>query len=232
MNSSGVLTCLLTALIAGEACQTRTVAPDPAGYDYFPLQTGHYIVYDVQEQRYLPGATIPVDRTYQLKEVVGAAYTDITGQQAYRLLRYHRQADGKPWQTDSIWSARQTDSEAIRTENGLDFVNLRFPVSDRLRWNGNRYNALGNDEYEVRNSQQPYRVSDKQFSETVTVVVQEDSTLLAQDKRMDVYARALGLIYKERIRLQYCATTPTCIGQYQIDYGIRQIYRIRSSGSE
>lgn len=223
---------ILIALLSSIGCRSVDSGPVSAGYDYFPLETGRYIIYDVTEYQYSLTATIPVQRAYQIKEVVGASYADVTGQKAYPLLRYRRLAEGQPWRTDSIWSARLVDSEAVRTENGVDFVKLRFPLGDRLRWNGNHYNAIGEDEYEMRNSGQPYRVSDKQFSETVTVVAQEDSTLLSQDKRIDIYARQTGLIYKERLQLQYCSSTPACIGTYQIDYGIRQIYRIHSSGSE
>jgi len=222
---------VLVALLSAGGCQSDTSDPVTPGYDYFPLETGRYIIYDVNERHYSLN-TAPIQRLYQIKEVVGASYTDVTGRQAYRLLRYRRSVESQPWLADSIWSGRLVDSEAIRTENGVDFVKLRFPVSDRLRWNGNRYNAVGEDEYEARNSGQSYRVSDKQFNETVTVVAQQDSTLLSQDKRIEVYAEQVGLIYKERVQLQYCSTTPACIGTHQIDYGIRQIYHIRSSGSE
>ena len=223
---------VLTALLPGTSCQLVDSGPVSSGYDYFPLVTGRYTIYDVTEYQYSLTATIPVQRAYQVKEVIGASYTDVTGQKAYRLLRYRRLAEGQSWRVDSVWAARLVGSEAVRSENGLDFVKLRFPVSDRLRWNGNHYNAIGEDEYEIRNSGQPYRVSDKEFSETVTVVIQQDSTLLSQDERIDIYARQIGLIYKERVQLQYCSSTPACIGTYQIDYGIRQIYRIHSSGSE
>ncbi|GAB3643485.1 hypothetical protein [Spirosoma arcticum] len=223
---------VLIVLLLSIGCRSVDSGPVSSGYDYFPLVTGRYTIYDVTEYQYSLTATLPVQRAYQLKEVVGASYVDVTGQKAYRLLRYRRSTEDQPWRTDSIWSARLVNTEAIRTENGLDFVKLRFPVSDRLRWNGNRYNAIGEDEYEMRNSGQSYRVSDKQFTETVTVVAQRDSTLLSQDKRIEIYARQIGLIYKERVQFQYCSSTPACIGTYQIDYGTRQIYRIHSSGSE
>ena len=212
-------------------CQSTTTEPVSAGYDYFPLTTGQYIIYDVQEQQYALNAA-PVQRAYQLKEVVAASYTDVTGQTAYRLLRYRRAADGQPWQADSVWSARLVNAEAIRTENGRDFVKLLFPVSDRLTWNGNQLNSFGDDTYELRNSNQPYRVSDKQYDQTVTVVAQNDSTLVSQDKRIEVYARQVGLVYKERTQLQFCSSSPACVGKYQIDYGIRQVYRINASGHE
>lgn len=232
MLRSGNSLVVLMTLLPFMSCRSVNSDPISSGYDYFPLQTGRYTIYDVTEQQYLLTATTPVKRVYQLKEVVGAVYADVTGRQAYRLLRYRRSMESQPWLTDSVWAARLVNEEGVRTENGLDFVKLRFPVSDRLRWNGNRYNTIGADDYEIRNSGQPYRVSDKQFDQTVTVVAQQDSTLISQDKRLEVYARHVGLIYKERTQLQYCSTTPACIGTYQIDYGIRQIYRLRSSGTE
>ena len=231
MFRSGSFAFLLVMILFAGGCRPVSELLSP-GQDYFPLEAGRYIIYDVSEHQYSLAATVPTKRAYQLKELVGAAYTDVTGQQAYRLLRYRRLAEGQPWQADSIWSARLVGNEAVRTENGLDFVKLQFPLSDRLRWNGNRYNAVGEDEYEARNSGQPYGVLGKEFSETVTVVAQQDSTLLSQDKRIDVYARQVGLIYKERTQFQYCSSTPACIGTYQIDYGIRQIYRIHSFGRE
>ena len=192
---------------------------------------GHYVIYDVSEQRFSL-TSAPVQRTYQVKERVGQRYTDATGQPAFRLLRYHRSTAQQPWQPDSAWSVRLVNNEAIRTENGLDFVKLVFPLGDRLRWDGNRYNASGRDEYEIRNSHQPYRVQPVSFGETVTVVAQNDSTLVSQDKRLEVYARQVGLVYRERIQVQFCSSSPGCIGRNQIDYGIRQFYRIQTYGTE
>jgi hypothetical protein len=212
-------------------CLSSKIEPVSAGYDYFPLETGQYAIYDLTEQYYSLNAA-PVQRTYQLKEVVGDSYLDVTGNKAFRLMRYRRSTANQPWQADSVWSTRLVNNEAIRTENGLDFVKLLFPVSDQLTWDGNRLNSAGNDDYQLRNSRQPYRVSDKQYDETVTVIAQNDSTLVSQDKRIDIYARQIGLIYKERTQLQFCSSSPGCIGKYQIDYGIRQIYRIQQYGKE
>jgi len=188
-------------------------------------------VYDVSEQQYALNAP-PVQRTYQVKEVIGAPYTDATGQSAYRLMRYRRAALAAGWQLDSIWTIQRTDNQLIRTENGLAFVSLLFPVSERLTWNGNRYNALGEEPYELRNVGQPYRVSDTTYDQTLTVMGRNDSTLISHDKRLTVFARQVGIVYRERIQLQFCSSTPACVGTNQIDYGIRQIYRLRQYGTE
>ncbi|GAB4015944.1 hypothetical protein [Spirosoma koreense] len=212
-------------------CQSSTTEPVTIDSSYFPLETGRYIIYDVQEQQYRLNAA-PTERTYQLKEQIGEAYSDVEGQQSYRLMRYRRAKETEPWQADSVWSVRLFHDEAIRAENGKDFVKLVFPVMNRLSWNGNQRNGADRDDYELRNVGQVYYVLDKPFDQTATVVAQDDSTLTAQDRRLEVYARQIGLIYKERTQLQFCTATPACLGHSQIDYGIRQVYRIRTYGKE
>ncbi|AKD55283.1 hypothetical protein [Spirosoma radiotolerans] len=222
---------IVVALALLSGCQPAITGLAPADSAYFPLETGQFCIYTVQEDQYRLQAE-PIQRNYQIKEVVGAPYTDVAGQTAYRLMRYRRATDSQPWQADSVWSARLVTNEAVRTENGQDFVSLLFPIRNGLTWNGNRHNAFGPDEYEVRNAGQPFRVLEKLFNETVTVVAQDDSTLVSQEKRIAVYARQVGLIYKERTSRQFCTTSPGCIGKNQIDYGIRQVYRIQTYGKE
>lgn len=226
-------TCFLVflALISFSGCQPAVTEPAPSDYTYFPLEAGQYSIYNVQENVY-PRRAASTQRNYQIKEVVGDPYINVTGQTAHRLIRYRRSIDSQPWQADSVWSARIVMNEAIRTENGQDFVSLLFPVRNGLSWNGNRYNTGGQDEYELRNAGQPFRVLEKSFDETVTVVAQDDSTLVSQEKRMAVYARQVGLIYKERTYYQFCTNSPGCIGKNQIDYGIQQVYRIQTYGKE
>lgn len=222
---------ILGGLLGLSGCQLPSAEPGKSDYEYFPLETGQYVVYDVQEQQY--GLRVaPVQRTYQLKERIGQSYADVTGQMAYRLLRFRRTTEQASWQADSVWSVRLVNNEAIRTENGRDFVKLLFPVRNSLSWDGNRRNASEADDYVTRNVGHAYYVQDRRFDETVTVVAQDDSTLISQDKRVDVYARQIGLIYKERVQLQFCTATPACTGHSQIDYGLRQVYRIRTYGKE
>ena len=202
-----------------------------AGDGYFPLEVGRYVIYAVEEQQFSLNAP-PVSRTYQLKERIDQPYTDVTGQTAYRLFRYRRSTANQPWQTDSIWAVRRVNNEVIRTENGRDFVRLVLPVANQLSWDSNRYNQLGRDDYTIRNAGQPYRVLDKAFDETVTVSNPLDSTLISVKKRIDVYARQVGLVYAERVNLQFCTATPVCSGRNQIEYGTKQIYRIQTYGTE
>lgn len=225
------LLCWVFAVGLFGSCQPETPSTPPDTVDYFPLITGQYIIYDVAEQRYSFTAA-PVSLIYQRKEVTGSAYADVTNQPAYRIFRYRRTTESQPWQLDSVWSTRRSRTDAIRTENGRDIVKIVFPVTENARWNANRLNSMGADEYELRNVGRPFSVSGMTFGETATVVQQDDSTLVGQDKRREVYAGGVGLIYKEVIQLQFCTDSPGCIGKNQVVYGLQQIYCIRSYGRE
>ena len=109
---------------------------------------------------------------------------------------------------------------------------MLFPPAERLSWNGNIYNTLGEDNYELKNVNRPLKIGGTTFERTATVVQQNDSTLVNQDKRVEVYAAEVGLIYRERVNVQFCSSTPACVGKAQIDFGTRQFVRFRKAGNE
>lgn len=215
------------------ACQSTT-EPMATGYDYQPLEKGNFWIYDVTEQQFsLNGSA--TTKTYQVRETITNSYADPasdepTGTPVFRIERHRRTNDSQAWQPDSVSSIRITNSQLVKNENNRSFVKLVFPLIDRFEWNGNAFNSAGEDLYQLKNTGMPYNVLNQSFAETATIVQQNDSTLVSQDKRVEVYARKVGLIYKEKVQLQYCSSTPSCVGKAQIDYGIRQYFRLRSYG--
>lgn len=203
----------------------------PSGTAFFPAEIGRYIEYDVLEEEYSPGKSAVI-RQYQWKEVMAERYTDPTGQPVYRIERFRRTADGQRWGADSTITLRLAADHAVRNENGKDYVKMVFPPSENKRWNGNLYNTGGEDSYELKRVNKAYIVANKTFDRTVTVMQQEDSTLVNQDKRVEVYASGVGLVYREMVQLQFCSSAPTCVGKAQIDFGIRRYVRFKNAGKE
>lgn len=218
----------LFALLFVSGCQSPT-EPQAPGYAYFPLETDQYRDYAVTEQQFSLNGTATTE-TYQLREVMTDSYENSAHQPAFRIKRYRRTSDTEAWQPDSVSSAVLINDQLVKTENNLSYVKLIFPVSERAQWNGNAFNALGKDEYQFRNTGQPFTVLNQTFPVTATVLQQNDSTLVNQDKRLEIYAQNLGLIYRETIRLQFCSATPSCVGTGKIDYGFRQYLRLKAYG--
>ncbi|WP_266367124.1 hypothetical protein [Tellurirhabdus rosea] len=224
-----------TALLACQSSVEKREA-DPAGpdlsglgYDFAPLELGRFWVYEVTEQR-IPLGGSPIERIYQIRETLTETYTDLSNARAYRIERAIRLSDNQPWEPDSAGSIRLTQDQLIRTENNRDFVRLVFPVYERAEWDGNLFNSLGADAYQIRNTRCSYSVLNQTFPETITVVQQNDSTRVNQDRRLEVYARQVGLVYRERVQVQFCSSTPGCVGKGQVDFGIRQYIRLKSYG--
>ena len=223
------LSFILTTSLISCSTNCKDCAAAPTGIAYFPLKENAFIEYDVQEDEFALGRA-PVSRTYQLKELIVEKYTDATGQSIYRIVRFSRANTTQNWQTDSTLTIRLTANQAIRNENSRDFVKMVFPVYEKSFWNGNAYNNGGEDKYELQKVGKLLKINGQTFENTATVVQQNDSTLVGQDKRTEIYAANVGLIYREKITLQFCSSAPNCVGKGQIDYGLRQIIRFKKAG--
>lgn len=198
---------------------------------FFDTTIGKFIEYNVVEETYSLGQA-PQIHNYQLKEVVAEKLPDITQKPAYRIVRYRRANDTQPWQQDSTFVLRFGVDYVVRNEQSKDFVKMISPLAEKSQWNANLYNNLGEDMYELRNVNKPYIVKNLNFDHTATVIQQNDSTLVGQDKRVEIYAEGVGLIYKEIIIVQFCSTSPSCIGKAQIDFGTRKYMSIGKTGHE
>ncbi|MEI7585432.1 hypothetical protein [Runella sp.] len=226
----GVCFALLCAIQAcTPACEE--CANQRTGTEFFPIEVGRFVEYEVSEEEVTLGRPATL-RQYQLREVIAERYTDPTGQIAYRIARFRRNLDGQRWEPDSTITLRLKIDHAVRNENGRDFVKMLFPAVEKVSWNGNIYNNLGEDSYELKSVNKSLKVGGTTFDRTATVVQQNDSTLVNQDKRVEIYAADVGLIYRERVNVQFCSSTSACVGKAQVDFGTRQYIRYKNAGKE
>ena len=203
---------------------------EPCGCVSLPLNGREFLyvypktstVYDVQQTQYALTQS-PVTKTYQLKET---ATMDIDGKNI-SIERYRRENDTQKWTIDSVFSVKKELDKVLRTENNVTFVKLIFPVSESLKWNGNAYNSLGNDTYELKKLNQPFQTNGQNFNRTLTIIQQNDSTLVDLKRRLEVYAEGVGLIYQEKTNVSYC-NSGDCLGKGKIDFGTKYIVKIRS----
>jgi hypothetical protein len=220
---------LLLLLLAG--CDADKPQPVYSGSDYFPLETGAYQVYSVDEVRYTNGPG-PQTEHYELMTRIVDSFPTNDNAWTYVIYRSKRADDSKPWEVLDTWSARKDNMRAIMTEGNTSFVKLSFPVKDGGQWNGNEYNTLGEDAYDLKNVGQPMELNGLSFENTATVEQElNDDIIVFRDERSETYARGVGLISRTVVQLHYC-TDDACLGQQVVEEGTEVNMKIKDYGND
>ncbi len=194
---------LIIALIF-HSCKEEEVAFElvETGYNYFPTNTGHYVIYKADSIVY-NDFTGNVDTfSYELKQYIEAQFTDNSGRICQRIERYKRESDTTIWKIDKAWHSVKTETTAEMVEDNIRFIKLTFPVKKNNKWNGNAYNNSEELIYKYISVDEPYLINNLYFDSTLTVLQNDYTTIISRDYSVEVYARNTGLIYKKYINLQ------------------------------
>lgn len=175
-------------------------------YEYYPLDTGHYVIYDVDSIVYNYNSNVHTNDTvhYQLKELLADTFYDNLNELTYRLELYRRPDNTAPWGLDRVWYVKRSNNTIQKTEDDLKFIKLIFPPTEGAEWSGNQY--LPTTEpykdfkdwvYTNTDVNKPYTVNGFVFDSTLTVIEINDSTKIDKQLRKEVYAKHVGMIYQE-----------------------------------
>ncbi|TAD95457.1 MAG: hypothetical protein EAZ97_15455 [Bacteroidetes bacterium] len=216
------------------SCESKSLDPVDKllGYDYFPVEVGYFISYNVKESIYKVNQPVE-QKSYQLKEVFSEKFADQSGAQIYKIVRYQRENGRKNWQIVSELTASKSRLNAVRNEFNFSFIKLVFPLEKDKTWNGNVLNNLGTERYVMQDLAKEFTFSGKKYSKTVTVIENNDSTLVNKDVRKSVYSEQIGLIYSKSEQLAYCQDQKKgCLGKAIIESGRILEMSIFDSGKE
>lgn len=203
---------------------------DRLGYDYYPLEVGNYIDYQVEEINYSLTLEPEIIR-YQIRELVQSTFTDNNGDLTYRLEVYRRNTSASDWVLDSVWASKRTELQASKVQGNHTFVKLSFPVEEGRTWNGNALNGFQEDEYLMQNLGQSMTVNAQDFVETLEVLQENDSSLVGKNKRIEQYAKNVGLIHRSWEEVIYC-TAPDCLGLGEIEFGTTYFQTVIGYGKQ
>jgi hypothetical protein len=219
---------LLLLLIAASCSREEVQLDERAlGLQYFPLETGLYRIYAVEEIQFFLNTGCVENAaltTYQVREAVVDSFANLEGGYSYRIARSVRNNPGEIWRQDSIWTARRDHRRAVLVENNIPVMKLSFPLEDKKVWDGNILNDREEDTYELTRFFKPFTadIGSITFPRTVTVVQEDfDDLIVFKDIRKEIYAEDIGLVYKERLVVEYDSENSACIGE-----------RIRNAGTE
>lgn len=205
-----------------EAFQTATVA------DYFPLEVGKKFLYRLDSTVLASFGSSLTVRSYQAMDSIESTFTDNQGRLSYRIFRLLRDTAGlKPWQFAATYLATPTGQWLEYVDNNLRFIKLHAPLTEGYSWKAHTYidtkslnttvSYLDEWQYEYRDLGQRYRLLNTTYDSTVTVYQQDETTPSGpfnpanyQQRNLgtEVYARGVGLIYKEFLHWTWQTTPP------------------------
>jgi len=173
--------------------------------EYFPLDTGRFIIYDVDSVSSYNSNFVKDTVRYQLMELVSDTTYDNQNELSYVITLYRRPNSSSPWVLDRRWHAKKTLYNAQKVEDDDRFIKLVFPVQQAKTWDGNIYLPTETDpykdfrnwEYTYETVDVPYSINGFNFDSSVTVSEVDDENFISKKLRKEVYAKHVGMIYQE-----------------------------------
>ena len=84
----------------------------------------------------------------------------------------------------------------------MKYVKLVLPLVENAKWNGNAYNTEDYQTYKLVKLNSEESIGGFIFDKTLTVLQQDEESLISHDFEIEIYAKSIGLVYKEEIHLK------------------------------
>ncbi|MEM9850041.1 MAG: hypothetical protein AAF847_19275 [Bacteroidota bacterium] len=208
------LTILAFSTLLLFACQEETLpaAELNAGYDYYPLEVGKYITYQVDSILYDPtdGRIVRDTSSVQMRESITKSFPNESGVMLYEIERAERQNEQEAWEVKDVYSTYRTDFQAVRTEENLRFLKMVFPLNRGNNWEGIDFDKdiiveIAGEEVEIFKNwesvvtkvNEPLSIGNFSFEETTTVELARDTNSIELRSAFEQYAKGIGLVYRE-----------------------------------
>lgn len=195
-------------------------------YDYFPLQQGHYVTYEV-DQITIDDALGQDDTLhYYIKAKIGDTIMDNEGRVAHRYERYFRDSLNHPWVLQDIWTTIIDGGRAELVEENQRVIKMVFAPDKFKEWNCNAYNKFDALNCYYRDIHLSAAINGHSFDSTVTVEQEDFHSLVDYRRKYEQYAKGVGMYYKhyKHLRITNGDSTNVVKGSeiYMrlIDYGV------------
>lgn len=207
------------------ACKKSEPTPS-FHYEYFGMQEGRYVIYDVVEIDHEDQFDIHDTTYYQLKTVWDQPYIDNEGRRASEFHRFVRSSPAEEWTMVDVWTGIIVDARrAEMIEENQRKVKLVFAPTSQKIWDANAYNMLGEQECYYEDIHKSANVGGNQFDSTLIVEYADQSNLVDDIRIYERYAKGVGMIewfYKKN----------NYQGAPEVDFGKEIYYTFVSTGIE
>ena len=214
-NTFWVSVVTLLFLLAG--CKGEDPITIDFKYDYYPLEIGHWISYDVDSITYDDFTTpVTVDTaSFQVREYVESIYMDLDNRETYRIEKQIRNNSAQNWIIDDAFQVNLLPTNLQKVEYDFRYIKLIFPPRANETWDGNLYiDVIDNPQYEYldrdrydweyvyESVDEPFEINGFSFDSTLTVIQIDDENAFEKKYSKEIYAKHVGMIYREFIILE------------------------------
>lgn len=187
----GILT-LAICFTAMFSCRKTSSNTGDKTLNYFPIQLGKYVTYNVDSISYDTTLCIQYEAKSQLKYAITDTFRDPSNRLSYIMNVYSRPHDGADWRKSNIILLTPADvlqtttnppantptNSILWAQDGLQFIKLEFPIVEGISWKGNAnipvadadYAFYKNWNYTYQNVYQSFNTGYMNFDNTVTVM--------------------------------------------------------------
>lgn len=206
------LPCLLFCISCSKN-ETEELDPATFGYDYYPVEIGRSWTYQMDSIVYSEKVVVRKDTTSSyLREEIVDTFRNVENKLVYRLDVFYTRDTNTVWELISASFIQKNETQLIKTDNGLDYIKLIFPIRKNKSWEGNsRINSktemlIGNEllqpfgdiwYYSFNYFDQPENLGNFQFENVCKVAEADYDGFLEKRYSIAKYAKGVGLIFKE-----------------------------------
>lgn len=204
MKTKGYIAALFCFSILWCSCDPVVEPPADMGYNYFPLDTGRYYIYNVDSIYIYCDLGVNDTVQYQVKEYYESIVLDANNNPVIRIERYYRADSTQSWNlmTPDIWFVDSTITRLEKIEENIRLVKMIYPVSEGMTWDGNAFNVFDQQDYTYLDVDVPFNNGIFTFDSTVTVEQLNDTNMIEHYYFSETYARNIGMVAKKEFSIE------------------------------
>jgi len=170
--------------------------PPKFHFEYFGLQEGRFVVYDVVEIFHDEAQQQHDTTRYQMKTVWADVYIDNEGREGREYIIYKRDSDLLPWGLTDVWHGVYDGIRGELIEENQRKVKLVFAPTSAKEWDANAYNIDTYQECFYRDVHRDTTLNGVFLDSTLVVEMESEQNQVNDFRIYEVYQKHVGLVYK------------------------------------
>src|SRR5690554_357182 len=184
---------LLLVLILISSCRNKESVD--FGYEYFPMEEGHFVEYDVLEVFHDININPQHDSIrYRLKTVIGEEIVDNSGRLARKFFQYKYDPSSGALLDKRVWTRIIDGGRGEVVEENQRKIRMVFAVKKDVEWDVNAFNPENSLSVYYSDVNSSKTINSLIFEATTQVDYEDFFSLVDYRKMYEVYAKDVGLV--------------------------------------